>query len=170
MSHNRAHSRETGQPSDQVTKVVRERRRPPGTGGHVATKALKIEAQSDIESRTNHAANTILSGRPQTNHPKTHSQACRGLPDGERQNSHHGRPRRLPRDRRAHHRYTLICEEPVSSQDSDPQVTSETDLPGSRSAGSSFRFLGRDRRLSGKVRGGLPGPAASPWGTRIRVW
>ena len=89
MSHNRAHSREIGQPSDQVTKVGRERRRPPGTCGHVATKALKIEAQSGTESRTNHAANTILSGRSQTNHPKTHSQARRGLPDGQCENFHH---------------------------------------------------------------------------------
>ena len=78
MSHNQAPAREVGQPSDQVTKVGRERRRPPRTSGHVATKALEVEAQSDTESHLNDTADTILSSRSRTSHPKTHSQARRG--------------------------------------------------------------------------------------------
>ena len=79
MSHNQAPARQVGQPSDQVTKVGRERRRPPRTSGHVATKALEVEAQSDTESRLNDTADTILSSRSRTSHPETHSQARRGL-------------------------------------------------------------------------------------------
>ena len=48
-----------------------------------------------------------------TSHPKTHSQTCRGLPDGWRENPHHRKTSTPTRPTTRQTDYTLVCEEPL---------------------------------------------------------